>query len=103
MKYLVKFFVITASLFFITHSLADTKLAFIDMDKVLNESKAGKVATDELNKLNKKNWELLNKTEKKLFCFFIVFFLFFRTSNRRSVNNAIKQQISVLLQDIIDG
>ena len=66
MKHLVKFFVITASLFFITHSLAETKLAFIDMDKILNESKAGKTATEELNKLNKKNWELLNKTEKKL-------------------------------------
>ena len=66
MKHLVKFFVITASLFFTTHSLAETKLAFIDMDKILNESKAGKTATEELNKLNKKNWELLNKTEKKL-------------------------------------
>ena len=66
MKYLVKFFVITASLFFITHSYADTKLAFIDMDKILNESKAGKAATLELNELNKKNLEILQKTEKKL-------------------------------------
>ena len=66
MKYLVKFFVITASLFFITHSYADTKLAFIDMDKILNESKAGKTATLELNELNKKNLEILQKTEKKL-------------------------------------
>ena len=66
MKYLVKFFVITASLFFITHSYADTKIAFIDMDKILNESKAGKTATLELNELNKKNLEILQKTEKKL-------------------------------------
>ena len=66
MKYLVKFFVITASLFFITHSYADTKIAFIDMDKILNESKAGKAATLELNELNKKNLEILQKTEKKL-------------------------------------
>ena len=66
MKYLVKFFVITASLFFITYSYADTKLAFIDMDKILNESKAGKTATLELNELNKKNLEILQKTEKKL-------------------------------------
>ena len=66
MKYLVKFFVITASLFFITYSYADTKLAFIDMDKILNESKAGKAATLELNELNKKNLEILQKTEKKL-------------------------------------
>ena len=66
MKYLVKFFVITASLFFITHGLADTKIAFIDMDKILNESKAGKAATLELNELNKKNLEILQKTEKKL-------------------------------------
>ena len=66
MKYLVKFFVITASLFFITNSYADTKLAFIDMDKILNESKAGKTATLELNELNKKNLEILQKTEKKL-------------------------------------
>jgi len=65
-KYLVKFFVITASLFFITNSYADTKLAFIDMDKILNESKAGKTATLELNELNKKNLEILQKTEKKL-------------------------------------
>tara|TARA_B100000408_G_C10216911_1_gene189374 strand:+ start:44 stop:568 length:525 start_codon:yes stop_codon:yes gene_type:complete len=65
-KYLVKFFVITASLFFITHSYADTKIAFIDMDKILNESKAGKTATLELNELNKKNLEILQKTEKKL-------------------------------------
>ena len=54
MKHLVKFFVITASLFFITHSLAETKLAFIDMDKILNGSKAGKAATLELNELNKR-------------------------------------------------
>ena len=66
MKYLVKFFVITASLFFITYSYADTKLAFIDMDKILNESKAGKAATLELNELNKKNLEILQKTGKKL-------------------------------------
>ena len=66
MKYLVKFFVITASLFFITHSYADTKIAFIDMDKILNGSKAGKAATLELNELNKKNLEILQKTEKKL-------------------------------------
>ena len=66
MKYLVKFFVITASLFFITYSYADTKLAFIDMDKILNESKAGKAATLELNELNKKNLEILQKTGKEL-------------------------------------
>ena len=66
MKYLVKFFVITASLFFITNSYADTKLAFIDMDKILNESKAGKAATLELNELNKKNLEILQKTGKEL-------------------------------------
>ena len=36
------------------------------MDKILNESKAGKAATLELNKLNKKNWELLQQNRKKI-------------------------------------
>ena len=39
MKYLVSFFVITFLMFGLKHSYADNHIVYIDMDKVLNESK----------------------------------------------------------------
>ena len=55
MKYLVRFFVITFLMFGFKHSYADNHIVYIDMDKVLNESNAGLVATKELTEKHKGN------------------------------------------------
>ena len=39
MKYIVKFFVITFFVFYFTHTFAEEKIVFINMDFLLNESK----------------------------------------------------------------
>ena len=53
-------------IFLISISFAHTveKTAFLDIDYVLNESNYGKSITKELEKLNKKNLDLLNSKEK---------------------------------------
>ena len=50
MKYIVKFFVITFFVFYFTHTFAEEKIVFINMDLLLNESKAGKSAQNQLEK-----------------------------------------------------
>ena len=48
MKYIVKFFVITFFVFYFNHTFAEEKVVFINMDLLLNESKAGKSAQNQL-------------------------------------------------------
>ena len=50
MKYLVKFFVVTFFLLISTYTLAEEKIAVLDMTYALNESKAGKGAQEFLTK-----------------------------------------------------
>ena len=52
MKYLVKFIVITFFLFAFTDLKAEIKIAYIDMDIILNESLVGKDSTKKLTKLH---------------------------------------------------
>jgi len=66
MKYIVKFFVITFLLFGFKHSHAEERIVFINMDRILNESKAGKMATKELKKLHKDNLKYFKDTEENL-------------------------------------
>jgi outer membrane protein len=66
MKYLVKIFVITLLLFNCTILLADQTIAFIDMKKVMNESKAGKLAQNELKKEHEENIQEFQKIEENL-------------------------------------
>tara|TARA_B110000014_G_scaffold256805_1_gene240426 strand:- start:844 stop:1368 length:525 start_codon:yes stop_codon:yes gene_type:complete len=69
MKYIVKFFVITFLLINSTYVLAEQSIAFMDMKKILNESKAGKGAQDFLQdkfkKEQKKFIDLENKLKKE--------------------------------------
>ena len=66
MKHLVKLFVITFLCLICTYSLAEQKIAFIDMKFILNESKAGKGAQDYLKDTVKKKQKQFSDTEKKL-------------------------------------
>ena len=51
MKYIVKIIVITYLIFGITNSFAENKVVYIDMNKILNESKVGAFVEKELKKL----------------------------------------------------
>ena len=55
LKYIVKIFVITYLIFGITNSFAENKVAYIDMNKILNESKVGSFVEKELTKLHETN------------------------------------------------
>ena len=66
MKYLVKFFVITFLIFGINNVQAEIKIAYVDMDKVLNESKAGSSIQKKLQKVHKENIKNFKSVEEKL-------------------------------------
>ena len=66
MKYIVKFFVIVFFVFNFTYTLAEEKIVFINMDYILNQSKSGKSAQNQLEKLHKSNLDYLKKIENKL-------------------------------------
>ena len=66
MKYLVRLFVIIFFVFLGTNLNAEEKILYIDMKKVLNESKAGKSAQEFLQSTHKLNIEENKKIEDKL-------------------------------------
>ena len=66
MKYFVKFFVITFLLFAFNNAFAENKIIYVDMDRVLNESKVGKSVQKTLTNIHKKNLDLFKKTEDTL-------------------------------------
>ena len=66
MKYIVKFFVIIFFVFHFTYACAVEKIVFINMDYLLNESKVGKSAQNQLEKLHKSNLDHLMKIEDRL-------------------------------------
>ena len=68
MKYLVRLFVIFLITFCITLSKAEEKiiLVYIDMEKVFNESLAGKSLIDQLEIIHKENLKEFEKIEKDL-------------------------------------
>jgi len=66
LKYIVKIFVITYLIFGITNSFAENKVVYIDMNKILNESKVGAFVEDELTKLHETKLEGFKKTEENL-------------------------------------
>tara|TARA_B100000959_G_scaffold284753_1_gene357259 strand:+ start:155 stop:679 length:525 start_codon:yes stop_codon:yes gene_type:complete len=66
MKYLVKFFVITFLIFGINNVQAEIKIAYVDMDKILNESKAGSSVQKKLQKVHKENIKNFKSVEEKL-------------------------------------
>ncbi len=66
MKKFTKFIVTSVFLFFCTYSYAEQKIAYIDMKFVLNNSKAGKGAQDQLTKTFKLNQKKFTDMEKQL-------------------------------------
>jgi len=66
LKYIVKIFVITYFIFGITNSLAENKVVYIDMNKILNESKVGGFVEKELTKLHQTKLDSFKITEENL-------------------------------------
>jgi len=66
MKYLVNLFVILFLIFNINISKAETKIVYINMDKLMNETKAGKSINLQLEKLHKMNIKEFKKIEDQL-------------------------------------
>ena len=66
LKYIVKIFVITYLIFGITNSFAESKVVYIDMNKILNKSKVGAFVEKELTKLHETKLEGFTKTEESL-------------------------------------
>ena len=66
LKYIVKIFVITYLIFGITNSFAENKVVYVDMNKILNESKVGIFVEKELTKVHEIELDNFKKTEEKL-------------------------------------
>ena len=66
MKYIVKIFVITYLLFGINNSFAETKVVYVDMNRILTESKVGIFVEKELTKIHKGNLDKFKKSEEAL-------------------------------------
>ena len=66
MKYLVKLFVVTFFIIFSTQAFAEQKIVVLDMNYILNQSKAGKGAQDFLKDTFKKNQKKFIEQEKVL-------------------------------------
>ena len=66
LKYIVKIFVITYLIFGISNSFAENKVVYIDMNKILNESKVGAFVEKELTKLHETKLDNFKKTEENL-------------------------------------
>ena len=63
LKYIVKIFVITYLIFGITNSFAENKIVYIDMNKILTESKVGAFVEKELTKIHQAKLDEFTKTE----------------------------------------
>ena len=66
MKYFVKLIVITLFLFFANYAYANQVIRFINMNELMNKSKAGKEAQSILVTMQKKNIENFKKIENEL-------------------------------------
>ena len=66
LKYIVKIFVITYLIFGITNSFAENKVVYVDMNRILNESKVGIFVEKELTKSHEAKLDNFNKTEEEL-------------------------------------
>ena len=66
MKYFVKFFVVTSLLILCTYASAETKVVYMDLKFILNNSKAGKGAQDYLKKTFQDNQKQFKQQEDDL-------------------------------------
>ena len=66
MKYFLRFFFIIFIIFYSSSSYSENLIVFLDMDKIMSQSKAGKSITIQLEKLHKKNIGTFKKKEEEL-------------------------------------
>jgi len=66
MKYIVKIIVITYLIFGTTNAFAEDKVVYIDMNKILTDSKVGIFVEKELTKSHESKLDNFNKTEEEL-------------------------------------
>ena len=66
LKYIVKIIVITYLFFGISNSFAENEVVYIDMNKILVESKVGAFVENELTKIHETKLSEFNKTEENL-------------------------------------
>ena len=66
MKYIVKIIVITYLIFGTTTAFAEDKVVYIDMNKILTDSKVGIFVEKELTKSHEAKLDNFNKTEEEL-------------------------------------
>ena len=66
MKYIVKIIVITYLIFGTTNAFAEDKVVYIDMNKILTDSKVGIFVEKELTKSHEAKLDNFNKTEEEL-------------------------------------
>ena len=66
MKYFVKIIVITYLLFGINSTFAEEKVVYVDMNKILTESKVGKFVEKELTTIHKGNLDNFKEMEEDL-------------------------------------
>ena len=66
LKYIVKIFVITYLIFGTTNSFAENKVVYIDMNRILNESKVGIFVEKELTKAHEAKLDKFKESEERL-------------------------------------
>ena len=66
LKYIVKIFVIIYLIFWITNSFAENKIVYIDINKILKESKVGIYVEKELTTIHETKLNNFTKIEEKL-------------------------------------
>jgi len=66
MKYIVKIIVITYLIFGTTNAFAENNIVYIDMNKILSESKVGIFVEKELTELHETKLDNFKKTEESL-------------------------------------
>ena len=66
MNYFLRFFFVIFIIFYSSSSYSESLIVFLDMDKIMLQSKAGKSITIQLEKLHKKNIDTFKKKEEEL-------------------------------------
>ena len=66
MKYFLRFFFCIFIIFYSSSSYSENLIVFLDMDKIMLKSKAGKSITIELEKIHKNNITTFKQKEEEL-------------------------------------
>ena len=66
MKYFLRFFFAIFIIFYASNSYSESLIVFLDMNKIMLQSKAGKSITVELEKLHKNNITTFKQKEEEL-------------------------------------